>query len=282
MSENRKETGKATVIRFKGDHPLSFESLTFGDITIKCPKSFCVVNNDGTVTAYCGDCIDAATGKMLDEKEMSVLRCSELTEIKAFDRNGEVNFLEIVYILFEYEQGGCRTLTDWNLRNFQLVTDVPNVPKLTVAQYDEIANYVRQKDKEENFANAIENDLSGDETYVNIAAFLKKNVSTFADDFDRVTDYTGEDEWNEFANIVNENGGAASYSFVSNKGTDDEIEQEVVLMKSEAEHFMEDIREADNGCERPKEGECTVTDLSGDKVDLAYVDEISYIDDVRL
>ena len=165
MRENGKETRKATVIRFKGDHPLCFESLTFEDITIKCPKSSCVVNNDGTITAYCGDCINAATGEMLDEKEMNFLRCSELTEIKAFDRNGKVDFLEIVYILFEYEQGGCRTLADWNLRNFQLVTDVPNVPKLTVAQYDEIANYVRQKDKEENFANAIENNLSSDETY---------------------------------------------------------------------------------------------------------------------
>lgn len=277
MKEN--ETRKATVIEFKGDHPLKFESIKFGNITIKCPNSHCTVHEQtGSVTAYCGESINAATGEILTEREIEQVRWSNLTEIKAWNGDKEVNFPEVVSIVFEYEHGGRLTVQNWNLRNFQYITDVPTVSKITVAQYEAIANYVRQKDKEQNFKNAIENQIAEPE-YSNLVSFLESNLSTFAETFDEVTDYTGEDEWNKFQEIIRKNGGSAKYLFVSNKGTDDEIEQEVVMMKPDAEHLMEDVREANNGCERPEEGICTVIDITGDTVDLAFVDEITIIED---
>lgn len=148
--------------------------------------------------------------------------------------------------------------------------------KLNEADYQLIAKYVRMEDKKDNAINALENDDSLDE---NIFKYLSEEViEDFAEDFDAVTDYTGEDEWNQINSYINNKCGGTVYPvFVSNKDTEDEIRQVVPLLRTQYEKIYECMREYWNGDPGPEEWGGTwptYKDEDGNTVSLEFVDEI--------
>lgn len=148
---------------------------------------------------------------------------------------------------------------------------VPNMNRrLSYEEYWEIAKFVRKQDKIENLQNAIGNYMGA--ANQNIAEYilegknLVKNAELYDDHIGDII--SGEDEYQALCQVVNECGGAALYRLISNKGTDDELEDEVVLMKKQAEEI--------------KKGNCNkiIKDEFGYDIDLACVSEIIFIKDL--
>ena len=89
--------------------------------------------------------------------------------------------------------------------------------------------------------------------------------------------YTGEEEVDALCNIIEDRGGIATYTLISNQGTENECENEVVLMKKQADVWTDNIREKNNGSDMLiQEGDIILKDIKGDEVDLFFVDEICF------
>lgn len=79
------------------------------------------------------------------------------------------------------------------------------------------------------------------------------------------------------SDIIENRGGIATYTLISNQGTENECENEVVLMKKQADFWADNIREKNNGSDMLiQEGDIILKDLKGDDVDLFFVDEICF------
>ncbi len=169
------------------------------------------------------------------------------------------------------------SIYEFGLENFQYITVPALKTPITKKQYRYIADFVRNNDSRKNFEQAVESHLS-DSIYGNLCVFLldKSLIDCHADMFSNsVNEYTGADELKAFDDIIKENGGAAWYEFVSNKGTEEEVIQRAIIMNSDAEHYQKAAGEY---------GDDTVViiDEDGDTIDLAYVNEIKHINRVLL
>ena len=168
------------------------------------------------------------------------------------------------------------------LRRFQrhdIKTDCVNL-NLTEEQYQSIARYVRQNDKIENLFDALESHLLQRNGYENVFQFLEKELQEhpkeMTENFNPEA-YTGEEEVDALCNIIEDRGGIATYTLISNQGTENECENEVVLMKKQADVWTDNIREKNNGSDMLiQEGDIILKDIKGDEVDLFFVDEICF------
>lgn len=151
---------------------------------------------------------------------------------------------------------------------------------MSMEKYNKIAKFVRQKDRLDNLKNAIDSKLS-ELYYQNIIDCLDREVENSPDiitsEWSEIEDYSGEDELQTLDKIITNRGGMAWYELISNKGTECECHNMVLLMCSKAETWQENIRERDNGVEMLlSEGDIVLKDENGDSVDLFFVDEIIY------
>ncbi len=176
------------------------------------------------------------------------------------------------------------SLPSYVMKKFQKITVAVDgfEETMSVEKYNKIAEFVRQKDYLENLENALGNQLN-ESYYANILLYMHKEMvlfpATVAEEWSAVEDYSGEDELRTLESIVDSRGGMAWYTLISNKGTNNECDNLVLLMCSNAETWMGliNIRERDNGADMPlKEGDVILTDDNGEMVDLFFVDEIIF------
>lgn len=155
---------------------------------------------------------------------------------------------------------------------------------LTEEEYEKLADHVRKMDKLDNIRNCMELHLT-EIGYDNIYDFLDKKLQNNSDEMaDMYSDPAdGYDEEVMLNHIISHYGGMGRYKLISNQGTEDETENTVLLMKSEAEHLIDNIRERNNGADMLlEEAGLTLTDEDSGEVDIIYVDEIEFIEDEEL
>jgi len=145
---------------------------------------------------------------------------------------------------------------------------------MTSSQYEEIAKYVREKDRKENAVNALANyDYSE-----NVREYMSTELlEEYAEAFSELEDYTGEDECAVIKQFIRRKGNIVYATFISNYGTEDEIRQTVELLGCQVEKYREMIREYHNGGPSPEDigtSWPTLYDEDYGLVDLEYVDEI--------
>lgn len=175
-------------------------------------------------------------------------------------------------------------LSDSAMEKFQKITvDMDGYQEtMTMEKYNKIAKFVRRKDRLDTLQNAAACELN-EKYYDNVVKFLEKETAVspdvIASDWSEIEAYSGEDEQEVLNSIIKKRGGMAWYNLISNKCTDTECMNTVLLMCQDAERWMENIRERDNGALMLlDEGDIILTDENGDKVDLFFVDEIIYLD----
>lgn len=215
-----------------------------------------------------------ANGRMREIEGM------ELTALQVYDRETqtELDWVEIESIYFSDDEERYE-VPEWLLKRFRR-HDIHLAGldlELTEKQYGELEKYIRQKDKEGCLMGALDNDLD-DVKYENVYQYLKREMENdpqnMTDDFNP-DEYSGEEEIKAINDVIENRGGMAVYRMISNKGTIDECEMEVLLMKKQAEIWMDNIRERDNGTGMQlQEKSIILTGTEGENIDLFYVDEI--------
>lgn len=207
----------------------------------------------------------------------------ELTALQVYDLESgqEMDWIEVESISY-FDDDKTYEVMPYCLRRFQrhdIKTDCVNL-NLTEEQYQSIARYVRQNDKIENLFDALESHLLQRNGYENVFQFLEKELQEhpkeMTENFNPEA-YTGEEEVDALCNIIEDRGGIATYTLISNQGTENECENEVVLMKKQADVWTDNIREKNNGSDMLiQEGDIILKDIKGDEVDLFFVDEICF------
>lgn len=207
----------------------------------------------------------------------------ELTALQVYDLESgqEMDWIEVESISY-FDDDKTYEVMPYCLRRFQrhdIQTDCVNL-NLTEEQYQSIARYVRQNDKIENLFDALESHLLQRNGYENVFQFLEKELQEhpkeMTENFNPEA-YTGEEEVDALCNIIEDRGGIATYTLISNQGTENECENEVVLMKKQADVWTDNIREKNNGSDMLiQEGDIILKDIKGDEVDLFFVDEICF------
>lgn len=213
----------------------------------------------------------------------------ELTALQVYDLESgqEMDWIEVESISY-FDDDKTYEVMPYCLRRFQrhdIKTDCVNL-NLTEEQYQSIARYVRQNDKIENLFDALESHLLQRNGYENVFQFLEKELQEhpkeMTENFNPEA-YTGEEEVDALCNIIEDRGGIATYTLISNQGTENECENEVVLMKKQADVWTDNIREKNNGSDMLiQEGDIILKDIKGDEVDLFFVDEICFKTDEAL
>lgn len=207
----------------------------------------------------------------------------ELTALQVYDLESgqEMDWIEVESISY-FDDDKTYEVMPYCLRRFQrhdIKTDCVNL-NLTEEQYQSIARYVRQNDKIENLFDALESHLLQRNGYENVFQFLEKELQEhpkeMTENFNPEA-YTGEEEVDALCNIIEDRGGIATYTLISNQGTENECENEVVLMKKQADVWTDNIREKNNGSDMLiQEGDIILKDIKGDEVDIFFVDEICF------
>ena len=207
----------------------------------------------------------------------------DLTALQVYDLESgqEMDWIEVESISY-FDDDKTYEVMPYCLRRFQrhdIKTDCVNL-NLTEEQYQSIARYVRQNDKIENLFDALESHLLQRNGYENVFQFLEKELQEhpkeMTENFNPEA-YTGEEEVDALCNIIEDRGGIATYTLISNQGTENECENEVVLMKKQADVWTDNIREKNNGSDMLiQEGDIILKDIKGDEVDLFFVDEICF------
>ena len=207
----------------------------------------------------------------------------ELTALQVYDLESgqEMDWIEVESISY-FDDDKTYEVMPYCLRRFQrhdIKTDCVNL-NLTEEQYQSIARYVRQNDKIENLFDALESHLLQRNGYENVFQFLEKELQEhpkeMTENFNPEA-YTGEEEVDALCNIIEDRGGIATYTLISNQGTENECENEVVLMKKQADVWTDNIREKNNGSDMLiQEGDIILKDIKGEEVDLFFVDEICF------
>ncbi len=211
------------------------------------------------------------------------LKGMELTALQVYDLESgqEMDWIEVESINF-FDDDKTYEVMPYYLQRFKrhdIQTDCVNL-NLTEEQYQSIARYVRQNDKIENLFDALESHLLQRNGYENVFQFLEKELQEhpkeMTENFNPEA-YTGEEEVDALCNIIEDRGGIATYTLISNQGTENECENEVVLMKKQADVWTDNIREKNNGSDMLiQEGDIILKDIKGDEVDLFFVDEICF------
>lgn len=211
----------------------------------------------------------------------------KLTALQVYDpeKDKESDWAEIETITFN-DGGDKYIVPDMYLHRFQMheINEKNLHMSLTVEDYEKLADHIRKTDKLANIRNCMELHLT-EIGYDNIFDYLEKKLQNNPDEMaEMYTDPSdGYDEEVMLNHIINHYGGMARYKFISNQGTEDEAENIVLLMKEEANHLIDNIRERDNGADMQlEEGDLILTDEEGGDVDMIYVDEILYIEDEEL
>lgn len=207
----------------------------------------------------------------------------ELTALQVYDLESEqeMDWIEVESISF-FDDGKTYEVMPNYLQRFQrhdIQTDCVNL-NLTEEQYQSLARYVRQNDRIENLFDAMENHILQINGYENVFQFLEKELQDhpkeMTDEFNPVA-HTGEAEIDALSDIIENRGGIATYTLISNQGTENECENEVVLMKKQADVWTDNIREKNNGSDMLiQEGDIILKDIKGDEVDLFFVDGICF------
>ena len=121
---------------------------------------------------------------------------------------------------------------------------------VTEADYEKLAQHVRRMDKLDKIRDAIDY-IVIEPGQQNIKKFLLDTIQKYPEEMALIhtpcTD--GVDEALMLQRIISHFGGMATYSFVSYKGTEEEVKNTVLLMKGNADHLNELIRERKNSAD---------------------------------
>lgn len=145
---------------------------------------------------------------------------------------------------------------------------------MTGSQYEEIAKYVREKDRKDNALNALFNYDYPD----NVKDYLKGPVlEEYVEAFSELEDYTGEDEAAVIDSFIRNQGGIVYPVLVSNIGTEDEMRQTVPMVKKQCAKIMEMVREYQNGGDAPEEIGATWPILWDDEYNIVDLEEVNEV-----
>lgn len=170
---------------------------------------------------------------------------------------------------------GNTYLPDYMLREVQFIS-IPikgeNI-RFTKSEYNELASIIRANDNRETAEYALENY----ECNESLKAILS-NDSQFSDYFhEETTAYTGEKEQEVIDDYIYDTyGSLVKAEILSNKGTNDEIIQDLTLPENIINHLIEDLRELQNGAAVPEAP--VLIDDDYDTIDFTYVDEINIVE----
>ncbi len=215
----------------------------------------------------------------------------KLTGLQVYDEetNREYDWIEIEAI--EMEDGdNVYHVPDCLLYRFQKheiheTSETAEVHlDLNREEYELIAKHVRDADMLECMKNGIIYGFS-EAAYQNVSASLLQ----LADEnpTGMISLYkvcaNGDEEYSLLQEIVDANGGMGYYRLISNMDSENETENELILLVKDAKHLEDDIRELNNGADVPfTEGELFYMDTSGELVDLFFVDDIQFIREAKI
>lgn len=140
--------------------------------------------------------------------------------------------------------------------------------ELTAEQYEAVAELVRKEDRLQHATSVLQNNLScTDSRLKNLEEFIissEAKLDSFAEAlYDKLESDQGEKEYFAVAELI-EQCGFAVYRIISNKGTDDEQDDEAILPNELAEMLT-------------AQDDLTIWSTDGDYLDSAYIDEIEYV-----
>ena len=211
----------------------------------------------------------------------------KLTALQVYDpeKDSEYDWAEIESIEF-LDGEDSYIVPDNLLSRFQMheINEKNLHMSLTVEDYEKLADHVRKSDKLDNIRNCMELHLT-EIGYENIFNFLNKKLQSSPDEMAGMYSdpSSGYDEVDMLNHIITHYGGMARYRMLSNQGTENETENTVLLMRSEADHLIDNIRERDNGADMLlEEGGLIFIDEDGNTVDMYFVNEIDFIEDEEL
>lgn len=146
---------------------------------------------------------------------------------------------------------------------------------MTEEKYRKLADTIMQQEILEDYNDAVRNNLY-EEHYSNVREYLlalaKTSASKVAEEFSTLHDYTGEEERDKLNSIIIGRGGIYHCTFISNKGTENEVENKVLLMNEQIELYKEMIKKSKRGTLYL--GNETLYDVDGDLINMEYVDQI--------
>lgn len=202
--------------------------------------------------------IENISGQTIVEVPEVYIRGMNLEDILILDQSGdEYNFVEIESINVQDERGTYE-ISEWAFDKFQIV-NIPIFGNVKKSTYHELQKFFRENEMKERALSALENQ----EILPNIKNFLIKQIDDFAMDFDKVTDYTGEDEEAAIQDYLRTRGGIIYADFVSKNKL-----QTVPLLKDQLSQLQEDLAKGFIP-------EIQIYDEMEEMVDLSHVVEIT-------
>ena len=140
--------------------------------------------------------------------------------------------------------------------------------ELTAEQYEAVAELVRREDRLQHAKNVLGNNLScSDSRLSNLEEFVissEEKLNAFADAlYEKLESDQGEKEYFAAAELI-KRCETAVYRIISNKGTEDEQEDEAVLPKELAEKLV-------------MQDDLTVWSTDDGDLDSEYIDEVEYV-----
>lgn len=202
--------------------------------------------------------IENISGQTIVEVPEVYIRGMNLEDLVIVDQSGdEYNFVEIENINVKDERGTYE-ISEWAFDKFQIV-NIPIFGNVKKSTYHELEKFFRENEMKGRALCALENQ----EILPNIKNFLIKEIDDFVMDFDKVTDYTGEEEEAAVQDYLRTRGGIIYADFVSKNKF-----QTVPLLKDQLSQLQEDLAKGFIP-------EIQIYDEMEEMVDLSHVVEIT-------
>lgn len=265
------------IIKFKLKLPPNIQNLKIKKIVFDKDTALVLNCIEPGFKNYPMYMVDSINGRDPEKDEVNKLKWMELTKVvitcdgkvEDFDAS-ELDALDITQMDIDGVYVMPRSLYRYQHTTLP-IKGVSTI--LTKYEYEEIAKVIRENDQKEYAHNALEN---YDDISENTKQILEAD-SKFPEAFDKATFdcISAQNEAEAIDEYLDENfGSEISANFISNKGTENEIVQEVRLPEIIMDHLIDDIMEKNNGTAIDPIILPVIYDEWGDEVDLQYVDEI--------
>ncbi len=265
-------------IGVKAERTIEIKKIKLEDGVEICLSNLISVLDYSNSTNY-SYTITSVNGRNPEKEDIKDWKWQELTgvEITCEGREGSFDASEIDGLDITYIQIDGYYMIPQHLYRYQHTTlPIKGVNTvLTKYEYEEIAEVIRGNDQKGYAHNALEN---YDGISENTKQLLKADPG-FPEAFDKniFECITAQNEAAAIDMYLDENenfGTEISADFISNKGTENEIVQEVRLPEKVIDHLIDDIREKNTGTDIDKINLPVIYDEWGDEIELQYVDEI--------
>lgn len=205
------------------------------------------------------------------QTNMGMVPVLDYLDMKAYEKG--FNGYEELYLegcrIDGYEKISPELIEEWRALYVKMKINLPDgsVIELSEESYKAVANYVRKKDRLEYAKSVLVNNLScNDSRMENLENYIisdESRLNAFAEAlYGKLESDQGEKEYFAVDELI-EKAQIAIYRIISNKGTENEQEDEAVLPKELAEKL--------SGL-----GNVVIISTEGDRLNSAYIDEVLY------